>query len=276
MSPVIGAPDVEGAFRELGLAGRPIEVHVSLRSFGDLDDGPATILEGILAAGSTVLATTMAPGVFGVPAPLDDRPPRNGIDYAVLDVLRKQSGGPEVFDPSRNEVATWLGGFSAYVAARPDRIRCRYGSGEFCAIGPLAEVLIRAETTDDVYGPLRALVEHDGAVILMGVGLTRMTLLHLAEVEAGRRPFIRWTRDARGRVVRVRGGECSEGFESLAPTLASVERTEQVGPSRWRVFPASRVLSLTADAIRENPAITRCANAQCIECDDAVAGGPLG
>jgi NADPH-dependent 2,4-dienoyl-CoA reductase/sulfur reductase-like enzyme len=45
--------------------------------------------------------------------------------------------------------------------------------------------LIGAETDADVFGPLRALADHDGAVVLMGVGLTRMTLLHLAEVEAG-------------------------------------------------------------------------------------------
>ena len=60
-----GVREVEGALRELGIERRPIEVHVSVRSFGGLEDGPATIVDGVLAAGSTVLAATMAPDLFG-------------------------------------------------------------------------------------------------------------------------------------------------------------------------------------------------------------------
>jgi hypothetical protein len=102
MSPAgaVGAREIERAIRQLGLTGRPIEVHVSLCSFGGLEDGPTTIVEGVLAASSTVLAATMAPDLFGIPAPPDDRPVRNGTD----------------------------------------------ASGEFAAVGPLAERLIGGET----------------------------------------------------------------------------------------------------------------------------------
>jgi aminoglycoside 3-N-acetyltransferase len=274
----VGVREIEDAVRELGFAGRPIEVHVSLRSFGLLEDGPATIVDGILAAGSTVLAATMAPDLFGMPPPPDDRPQRNGIDYTTLPLIPECAGGPggdRVYDSACTDVSTWLGAFSAHVAARADRVRCKYASGEFAAVGPLAARLIGAETEADVFGPLRGLVEEDGAVVLMGVGLTRLTLLHLAEVEAGRRPFIRWARGHDGRAVRVRAGECSEGFESLAPALAPVEREVLVGTSRWRAFPAAEVLNLAAQAIRADPSITHCPNPACIECADAIAGGPL-
>jgi hypothetical protein len=60
-SAVVGAVEIEGAIRELDLVGRPVAVHVSLRSFGWLAQGPATIIDGLLAAGCTVLAATMAP-----------------------------------------------------------------------------------------------------------------------------------------------------------------------------------------------------------------------
>lgn len=264
---------IEQAIRQLGLAGRPIEVHVSLRSFGvRLEGGPAAIVDGALAAGSTVLAATMAPDLFGLPPPADDRPARNGIDYASA---TSGSSTGRVYDPACVEVSAWLGAFSAHVAARPDRVRCRLASGEFAAVGPLASRLIGAENPADVFGPLRALVEEDGAVILMGVGLTRMTLLHLAEVEAGRRPFVRWARGADGRAVRVRAGECSEGFESLAPALATVEQQVVVGQSRWRVFPAAAVVERAALAIRRDPSITHCPDPDCLECADAIAGGPL-
>src|SRR3954466_1749331 len=107
---LVGVRDVENALRELGIEGRPIEVHVSVRSFGGLEEGPATIVDGILAAGSTVLAATMAPDLFGVAAPPDDRPARNGIDYSTQpsiagDARRETSIG--TYDPSRTEVSAW-------------------------------------------------------------------------------------------------------------------------------------------------------------------------
>ena len=47
---------------------------MSLRSFGGLKDGPTTIVEGVLAASSTVLSATMAPDLFGSQLlPMTDR-----------------------------------------------------------------------------------------------------------------------------------------------------------------------------------------------------------
>lgn len=275
---MIEAADIESAARELRLVNWPVCVHVSLRSFGSLADGPATIIDGLLAAGCTVLAATMAPDLFGIPAPFDDRPAQNGIDYEEQDEDRSSASWPglnDTFDPSRTKVSSWLGAFSANVAARPDRVRCALASGEFSAVGLLAKQLIGAETDADVFGPLRALADHDGVVILMGVGLNRMTLLHLAEVEAGRRPFIRWSRGRDGQPARARAGECSEGFERLAPALAPIERGARVGESQWRVFAARLALDLAAAAIGRDPSITHCPNADCIECADAIAGGPI-
>ena len=275
---VVEAADIAGAIERLGLAGRPVGVHVSLRSFGWLADGASTIVEGLLGAGCTVLAATMAPDLFGIPAPVDDRPARNGIDYDRQDRDPGTASWPglhDTYDHTRTDVSSWLGAFSAHVAARDDRVRCALASGEFAAVGPLAHELIGAETDADVFGPLRALAARDGAVVLMGVGLTRMTLLHLAVVEAGRRPFVRWARGRDGAAVRARAGECSDGFERLAPALAPIERRTKVGDSPWRVFPARATLDLAAAAIRAEPSITHCPDPSCIECADAIAGGPI-
>lgn len=270
---VVDADRIERELRRLRLAGRPLEMHVSVRSFGGaLRGGPTAIIDGSLAAGCTVLAATMAPDVYGIDPPADDRPARNGIEYSAVD---PQTLRPVLYDASSTVVSPWLGAFSTHVAARADRVRCRYPSGEFAAVGPLAADLIGAETADDVFGPLRALVAAEGAVVLMGVGLTTMTLLHLAEVAAGRRPFIRWALGPDGRPTRVRAGECSKGFEAFAPALAAAERRTVVGASRWRIFDAAQVMQLATAAIRSDPTITHCPDSQCIECADAIAGGPL-
>lgn len=268
--------DIVAGLRRLRLDRRILSIHVSLRSFGHLEGGPGTLIDSLLSQGSTLLVATMS-SIFAIPSPLDDRPARNGIDYAEQDRDAAASpwpGSADVYDESRTETDRWLGALSAHVAARADRIRCRL-TPDFCAVGPFAAELIAAEVQRDVYGPVRELSARDGWVVLMGVSLTRMTLLHLAEIEAGRHPFIRWMRAEDGSPTRVMGGECSRGFDNLEPVLSTIERRTIVGRSLWRAFPARDALQRAAEAIRKVPAVTHCPDPHCIECNDAVAGGPL-
>ncbi len=270
--------EVRAAVDRLGLGGKAIGIHVSLRSFGSIKGGVAALIEGLLADDTTLLVATMANQAFSIPAPPDDRPSRNGQDYDRTDRLAVEDPWPgqsDIYDETRTETDSWLGVTSAHVAAHEDRVRCRRPYGDFSALGPLAQELISAEVPDDVFGPLRELVRLDGWIVLMGTTLTSMTLLHLAELEAGRRPFIRWARGSDGAPVRVLGGECSKGFDNLSDLLAPTERRTTVGPSLWRAFPAGEAARLAAHEIRRHPEITRCPDPACIECPDAIAGGPV-
>lgn len=127
----------------------------------------------------------------------------------------------------------------------------------------------------DVYAPLRELAECGGFVVLMGVSLDRMTLIHLAEEQAGRTLFRRWANDRNGEPAAAAVGGCSEGFGKFQPVLESCARRMVVGESGWTVYPASDALSLATEAIRSNPEITHCGNRECDRCNDAVQGGPF-
>jgi aminoglycoside 3-N-acetyltransferase len=119
------------------------------------------------------------------------------------------------------------------------------------------------------------LAEANGAVILMGVGLDKMTLLHLAEQMAGRHLFLRWANGPDHQPMMVETGGCSDGFENFGPVLTSVRREKRVGESSWQVFPAQEALAIAVDAIRREPEITHCDNPKCNRCNDAVLGGPI-
>jgi aminoglycoside N3'-acetyltransferase len=266
MSDVTVGQVAEG-IRRLGLAERPVCIHVSMRSFGHLEDGAATVVGGILEARSTVLVPTFS-HQFAVAPPDDDRPRQNGLDYSEP---RDSPGLGRVFTPDA-DVEPWLGAVPAYVVKQPELVR-RADSGAFGALGPMATDLI-VDDPRDIFGPLRALVRLGGWVVLMGVGLDRMTLLHLAEVAAGRRPFIRWVNGPGDVPVRIRVGECSEGFPNLGPSLAHLMRAATVGDSTWNAFPAAETVAAAAEAIRSDPQITHCGR-ECIECRDAIAGGPI-
>jgi aminoglycoside 3-N-acetyltransferase len=109
--------------------------------------------------------------------------------------------------------------------------------------------------------------------VLIGVGLTRMTLIHLAEKRSGRNPFPRWANGADGVPMMVEAGSCSEGFLKLEPALAPVTKERRVRDSRWQILPAKAAMNIATHAIRRNQRITHCGQ-RCDRCDDAVRGGP--
>lgn len=172
----------------------------------------------------------MAP-TFGyekaVQPPTDVLIPQNGYDYAWKPPVYREAETP--YSPVSTSISRDMGAVPGALVQLPDRIRGDHPRDSFSAVGPLARPLIGGQTSTDIYAPLRKLAEHGGYVVLIGVGLARMTLLHEAERLAGRNLFWRWVKDKDGETVSVRVGGCSEGFEALAPALAGLERTHRVG-----------------------------------------------
>lgn len=153
------------AISALSLENCPVAVHVSLRSFPRVAGGPATLVGAFLDQRCTLLVPTMASPLFSIPAPRNDRPARNGrdCDARATSAERDPWPGPsDVYDPSRTETDPDLGATPAYVASHPDRVRSKWSAGSLTAIGPLSNELMAAETDEDMFGPYRALVAHDG------------------------------------------------------------------------------------------------------------------
>jgi len=123
-SGIVSRAGITDAAKLLGLAGKPVCIHASLRSFQKLESGAETLIEGLRDTGATVIVATIANQAFSIPPPPGDRPARNGADYAYWDRLAAEQPWPgqsDVYDHTRTEVDTWLGATSASLAARPDR-----------------------------------------------------------------------------------------------------------------------------------------------------------
>ena len=159
------------------------------------------------------------------------------------------------------------------ILAMPGHHRSGHPLCSFAAIGSLAGDLIPDAKNMDLCAPLNNLCASGGSVLLMGVDLTSMTLVHVAEKLAGRNLFRRWAGADDG-VVEVEVGGCSTGFNTLEPTLQPFSKRASVGFGTWTAFVADEVLSAAAEAIRADPAITHCGDSTCDRCNDAVRGGP--
>ncbi|MGV9313626.1 AAC(3) family N-acetyltransferase [Streptomyces sp. NPDC003691] len=270
---MIRTGQLAAAVAELGLPGLPVLVHAALRSFGAPLDGGADTLTGVLTDhGCTVLVPAFTETHFGVPAPPAMRPARNGVDYT-RPWPEESLPAPAAYTPDCGLVNPRLGAFPAALLARPGTHRGRHPLNSFAAYGPDAAALVRDQSPQDVYAPLRALAERDGRSLLIGVGLNRMTVLHLAEQQSGRRLFRRWAATGDGRTVTVEVGSCSEGFPRLEPRLRPAARTTTVGAARWTAHPVRATLAAVVPALAADPELTRC-SAHCLPCRDAAAGGP--
>ena len=194
------ADDLTAAVEELAPADRPLMVHVSLRSFGaPIAGGADTLLDALLTRGRTVLVPAFTEPQFGLPAPAALRPARNGIDYAKFPAEPRLPEGT-AYTPGCELINAGLGVFPATLIKRGGAVRGDHPLFWFAAFGPQAEELIAAQSPADVYGPIRELAGRGGRIILIGVGLNRMTAIHLAEQRSGRRLFLRWAKATDGRV----------------------------------------------------------------------------
>jgi aminoglycoside 3-N-acetyltransferase len=263
---------IRAAIRRLNLSNRPVCVHSSLRSFGCVEGGAETVVAAFLAEGCTFMVPTFTSG-FEVSPPSGRRYPRNACDY--LTESWPGDDRSDHYSTDMTAVDADMGVIPTVVAATPQRERGNHPSDSFSALGPVATELIRGQQPMRVYAPLEELARREGSVVLMGVDMTRMTLLHLAEQRAGRSLFRRWARDDSGDTIEMEQGGCSSGFEQLRPALRSIERDDLVGSSQWRVYPAAPVLDVASKIIRDHPRITHCPDVACIRCRDMTSGGPI-
>ncbi|GAE30231.1 AAC(3) family N-acetyltransferase [Halalkalibacter hemicellulosilyticus] len=263
---------ITDTLHKLGLSNKPVCLHSSLRSFGWVEGGAKAIIKGFLDLGCTILVPTFSYD-FSVVPPENLRPARNGCgDYSWC---MNEESNDKIYTCETNQVDTDMGAIPKSILTMKGRKRGNHPLNSFASIGPLAKELISEQSPTNVYGPLKKLVELNGSVILMGVGLERLTLLHLAEEMAGRQLFRRWAKDTNGSTILVEVGGCSEGFHKLDQLVSGMTKNVTVDKSFWRIFNTKSILDVTQLAIKENPLITHCGNFDCERCNDAVQGGPI-
>ena len=267
---MVTSSDVRRVVRDLGVSGRAICVHSSLRSLGPESIDAASMVEAFLRERCTVIVPTFS-WAFAAPPPIGRQPARNGCDYDHLRRTTVESG--RTYRPDLLDVDADMGVMARTILMMPGHHRSAHPLCSFAAIGPIANGLIPEPTNVDLCAPLYNLCAAGGFVLLIGVDLSSMTLIHVAESLAGRSLFRRWARAEQG-VVEVEVGGCSSGFPNFEPVLRPYARRAALGPTGLTAFIAQEALDAASSAIRLDPSITHCADSHCGRCNDAVRGGP--
>lgn len=264
--------DISKIVSLLGLSNKPICIHSSLKSFGYVESGPNAIINGFLDQNCTVLVPTFS-SIFSTIPSANQKLCRNGSgDYSWI---KNKEDNNKIYSTNSIEVDSDMGMIPKSILMMDESKRGNHPLNSFTAIGPLSKILVSKQKPLNVYAPLKELVDLGGYIVLMGVGIEKLTMLHLAEQLSGRTLFRRWAKNLNGETIQVEAGGCSEGFSNFENFITPVVKKIYVGNSLWKVCEARNILEITTQAIKENPNITHCGNSGCERCNDAVKGGPI-
>lgn len=272
----VNEAEIEAGLHELGLQGRDLAVHSSLKSFGHVDGGVKTVIRALQRVCGTVLMPAFCE-IGRTNPPPDDRPSQNGWDYNGyrINTDRITPFSLEAFNETSEVNVSEMGCIAAEFLRSDGTVRSKHPSVSWAANGPLARWYVSDHAAGNPNLPLKRLFEKQGAVLLLGVGLTACTAVHLAEEVAGRRPFIRWILYADGTVRRVREYGCSDGFAKIAPDVEALAKRATIGRCQAVSYPIKQFVDAVARVIVAQPDITLCGRTELCRCQDSVNGGPI-
>ena len=244
-------------------------LHSSMRSFGITESGPQTIIDPFIQKGATLI----------VPAfyyQAETNPPhgnykRNGINYLI-----RKFDHPVNYTGHKDQIEPSMGIIPRKILDYPSVVRSVHPMGSFAGIGPEAERIVLSQSLFNIYGGYKKIyADYENAWIIMaGTDLSSSTPVHFAEECAGRTLFRRWA-VMDNRTYEFEVGGCSYGFDTIRPLIRSIEKVAYLGQSKLLIYKFRPFIDMVTGIIRNKPEVTRCADKNCLCCEDIIKGGPI-
>jgi len=256
--------DLLTSFTRLGIpSGKPVIVHASLRSFGQVRGGAETVIGALLNAFSGVMAPTFTYKTVITP---EVGPQDNGISYGSGENANRMA---QFFRPNMPADPT-IGIIPETLRQHPKAKRSLHPILSFAGVG--VDSAIAAQTLAEPLAPIQVLAYAGGWVLLLGVDHTVNTSLHYAEKLAGRKQFIRWALTLSGIWECPGFPGCSDGFEAIMPHVQTITRQQQVGEAYIQALPLPEMLEIAQMLIEQDPGALLCNLPDCQRCNAVQEG----
>lgn len=256
---MLAKDDLVRALREIGIQpGDSYIVHSSYKSLGEIEGGPETVIDALIeAVGPT--------GNLALPT------------FNYTQNIAEPYFDPQV-TPCRTGIIPELG------RKRPDAVRSLHPTHSMTVFGPDAVELTRDHMSFRTVGPgspIDRLMKTGGKVLLLGVGFTSNTMVHLGEEYAGT-PKESWFEVPTFAPVLMPDGlivsheidtstSCSHGFDAVEPVMRrhAEIRDLQVGGSKWMLMMGVDVVKRVVEMIGEKNDVLLCRQSDCRPCTGA-------
>lgn len=264
--------EIVDGLRALGLTHESaVLVHASLRSFGRVDGGADAVCDALTEVCGTVLVPSGTWDLTGVPAPPNLIRPNNAVhtaeDWQGFDEALAKA---VPFSPDL-PIDRGFGIVPETLRRNHPHVRSTQPLFGFLATGEHADQLITDVRDDWSLGPIAALAELDGDVLLLGVDHTVNTTIHLAEQRLGRSRFFRYAKVGEGIWAELPNipGE-SHRFDEIEPELKPVTAETRIGDCRARRIRVADVLATTERLITADPKALLCDDDPACRCAAAL------
>jgi aminoglycoside N3'-acetyltransferase len=240
--PLVRQLDIEEGLRSLGLTqGDAVEVHSSLSAFGWVEGGAGAVVDALMRVVGQQGTLIMSAYLVGPAIPLTDEEQARGITWKVKMLTET--------DERRG-----LGAVVEVFRHRPE-IVCGTGMHQVCVWGQDAELHKNG---------YQHLLEIDGRVLLLGVGINRCSSLHQAEdvplpeqiMGYFRVPDdIRREYEAKGFAIGYSGRELDDAWEKVFVEAGrrGLVRRHQIGQAICYLFNARAMVNIYREWRRTDP-----------------------
>ncbi len=250
--------DLRTSLFKLGLSHTPVIAHASLKAFGEVVGGAETLLRATL---DSVWALVMPTFTYKAMITPETGPANNGLTYGSDHDQNRMAEAFSVDMPADR----MMGVIPEALRRHPRARRSSHPILSFA--GVYADKFLAAQTMQEPLGPIGALADADGWILLLGVDHTVDTSIHFAERLAGRRQFLRWAL-LPDRIIECPGfpGD-SAGFEAIAPDLVKQTRESVVGRATVRALPLRALIQAVQARLKADPLALLCGRSDCERCN---------
>jgi aminoglycoside 3-N-acetyltransferase len=250
--------DLITGFKKLEIdPNKPVILHASLSSFGEIRGGADTLLGATLASFQSIMSPTFTYKSMIIP---ETGPDNNGLEYGSGRDLNKMAE----FYTQDMPADRLMGILAEKIRLHPQAQRSTHPILSFSGIH-LSEAF-DLQSLEEPFAPIQWLVDHQGYVLLMGVDHTVNTSIHLAEQKAGRNAFIRWALTP-GTIYECPGFPgCSDGFNQATIHLADITQVIKIGDADMMAIPLQEMVNILVPIIQSDPFALLCEKETCPRC----------
>ena len=256
---MIGYREIVNIFKQMGLTPQTtLLAHVAPHLSQQVKGGASTILGALLAVVDNAMLPAFTHSTLVIP---ENGPEDNALSYGSG---RESNLSAEIFNlklPADAPYQPMADTFLGYPLAR----RSTHPALSFIGLG-LNDIL-ESQTVADLYGSIRALLEWNGWVLLMGVDQTSNFSIHFAEYLSGRKQFTRWALTPDGIVECVNFPGCADGFNKLQYHLDEYKHETIVDGQVCQAYPLTEIIDTASRLLRKDPYSLLCSRLKCERCN---------